>query len=459
MCGDAAPGARTVCRPSRLESVPGNRSGRGPRGSPGARARARPPARRAGAGSRADDASPSALRSSPGVAHIASRVRAARGPGPPGAPGAVPPVRRPGAERQAGERGAAAEHEALRERVGGEAVGAVEPGARALADREQAGDALGAPVEVGDDPAHHVVAGGGDRRHGHRVQPGLAQRGDDVREAAGVDAAHVQADRRRARARELVEDRARHGVARGELVDEALAVRAVQRGALAAHGLGDQEALSAREPDDGRRVELADFEVRQRGAGGLREHQPGSNGLAGWSCATTARRRRPWRARRRGRPDAAAVVEQQPAPSSIASAAARRVLEHLDAVLLGDDRRQLAQDPAAGRAPARMRDAAGAVAALEAEREVAVAVGVEAHADPLEVAEALRRLLAEHLGGRAAHDPAARGQRVLEVALRGVVGGERGGEAALRPVGGGLAERAARDQRDARTSPAAHRAA
>src|SRR6185503_1701988 len=91
-----------------------------------------------------------------------------------------------------------------------------------------------------------------------------------------------------------------------------------------------------------------------------------------------------------------------------------------------------------------------AVAALEPEREVAVAVGVEANADPLEVAEALRRLLAEHLGGRAAHDPSARGQRVLEVALRRVVGGERGGEAALRPVGGGLAERAARDQRDAR---------
>ena len=55
-------------------------------------------------------------------------------------------------------------------------------------------------------------------------------------------------------------------------------------------------------------------------------------------------------------------------------------------------RRQRAQDPAAGRAAAGVRDAAGAVAALEPERELAVAVGVEAHAERLEVAEALRRL-------------------------------------------------------------------
>ena len=44
-------------------------------------------------------------------------------------------------------------------------------------------------------------------------------------------------------------------------------------------------------------------------------------------------------------------------------------------------RREAAQDAAAGRAAARVDDPAAAVAALEAEREVAVAVGVELHAE------------------------------------------------------------------------------
>ena len=102
-----------------------------------------------------------------------------------------------------------------------------------------------APVEVGDDPAHHVVAGGRDRDAlRHRVQAGLAQRADDVREAARVDHRHVELARSLAG---QVEDRAGDVVARRELVDEALAVRAVERRALAADGLGDQEALAALE--------------------------------------------------------------------------------------------------------------------------------------------------------------------------------------------------------------------
>ena len=129
----------------------------------------------------------------------------------------------------------------------------------------------------------------------------------------------------------------------------------------------------------------------------------------------------------------------RPAPSSIASVAARRPSSTSIrgcSATTADSARRIRRP---GRAPARVRDAADAVAALEAEREVAVAVGVEAHAERLEVAEALGRLVAQHLGGRAAHEPAPGGERVLEVALRRVVGGERGGQAALGPVGGGLA--------------------
>ena len=118
--------------------------------------------------------------------------------------------------------------------------------------------------------------------------------------------------------------------------------------------------------------------------------------------------------------------------------------------MLGDHRRELAQDPAPGRAPARVRDAAARVAALEPEREVAVAVGVEAHAERLEVAEALGRLGAEDARGAAPHDPAARVDRVLLVLLGRVVGRERRGQPALRPVGRRLGERAGGDERDAR---------
>ena len=64
--------------------------------------------------------------------------------------------------------------------------------------------------------------------------------------------------------------------------------------------------------------------------------------------------------------------------------------------VLDDVGRELAQDPPPGRAAARVHDAAGAVAALEPERDVAVAVGVEAHAERLEVAEAGGRLVREH---------------------------------------------------------------
>ena len=92
----------------------------------------------------------------------------------------------------------------------------------------------------------------------------------------------------------------------------------------------------------------------------------------------------------------AAVLEPRRRRTRPSAAQARgaRALEDLDRRVLGDVGGELAQDPAAGRAAAGVHDAAGAVAALEAEREVAVAVGVEAHAERLEVVEAGGRLVA-----------------------------------------------------------------
>ena len=57
---------------------------------------------------------------------------------------------------------------------------------------------------------------------------------------------------------------------------------------------------------------------------------------------------------------------------------------------LDHDGGQLAHDAPAGRAAAGVDDAPARVAALEAEREVAVAVGVEVHAEALEVAHGAR---------------------------------------------------------------------
>ena len=112
-------------------------------------------------------------------------------------------------------------------------------------------------------------------------------------------------------------------------------------------------------------------------------------------------------------------------------------------------RGERAEDAAAGRAAARVDDPPPAVAALQAERELAAAVGVEVHAELLQLADAVGGLVGEGLGRGAAREAAAGRQRVLEVQLGRVVDRQRGGRAALRPVGGGLGQRARGDERDA----------
>jgi hypothetical protein len=265
----------------------------------------------------------------------------------------------------------------------------VQPGAGALADGVEALHAGRLTVEVGDDPAHHVVAGGGDRdaRRG-RVQSGLLQGGDDVREAPRVDHRHVEADRGRAGAAELVVDRAGDGVARVELVDEALAVLVVQRRALAAHGLGDQEALAALEADDRGRVELGELEVGEHRARLTGEQE------AGPERAGRVGRARPEGGRAAGGEDRGACREVaavlEPDAAVLEDRRGAGALEHFDLVALDDPRGEPAQDAAAGRAAARVDDAAPAVTAFEAEREVAVPVGVELHAEVDEVLDAGR---------------------------------------------------------------------
>ena len=130
--------------------------------------------------------------------------------------------------------------------------------------------------------------GGGRDRHQLtcRIEAGRAQRGDDVGEMAGVDRAHVEPDRLLASLLQAGVDRARHFIARGELVDEALAGGVVQGRALAPDRLGDQESLSPGHADHGGWMELQQLEICQRRPGGVGEHQPDAlrAGRVGRAC-------------------------------------------------------------------------------------------------------------------------------------------------------------------------------
>ena len=256
-------------------------------------------------------------------------------------------------------------------------------------------------------------------------------------------------------ARMPVPDRPRDLVARRELLDEALAVGVVKRRALAADRLGDEEALAARDAGRPRwggtaRTPCPRAPRRRRARAACR--CPSSR--AGSSCAPTAPRRRrsrgSSRARRHGRPssqthaDAAAVGAPQRARRAWPPAP--------DAGVRGDERGELAHDAAAGGAAAGVDDAAARVAALEPEREVAVAVGVEAHAEPLEVARRLAGASShEDSRGRPPQRPRPARSVSAQVQLGRVVGGERRGDPALRPVAGGLGQR--RGARRARRAP------
>ena len=121
--------------------------------------------------------------------------------------------------------------------------------------------------------------------------------------------------------------------------------------------------------------------------------------------------------------------------------AALALLEHVHVRILGRQRRQLAHEPAAGRAAAGMDDPAHRVASLQAERELAEAVGVEMHPEPLEVAHPCGRLVDEDLGGRAPHQPATRPLGVGQVQLEAVVRRQHRRQPSLRPVARGACQR------------------
>ena len=180
-----------------------------------------------------------------------------------------------------------------------------------------------------------------------------------------------------------VEDRRGDRVAGRQLVGEALA-RGVEQGrALAAHRLGDQQAVEAgcpaapaRSGGTGRTRGRRGRRRRRRRGPARRRSRP-----RGWSSAATAprRRRSPAPSRRRGSSPASVRTPWQRSPS-LHSASAEVSSRTSIRGLGGDHRRQLRGDLAPGLAAAGVDDAAWRVAALEAERQLAVRVEVEGDA-------------------------------------------------------------------------------
>lgn len=93
------------------------------------------------------------------------------------------------------------------------------------------------------------------------------------------------------------------------------------------------------------------------------------------------------------------------------------------------------RDLGAGRVAARVGDAVAVVPALPGEGDLAGRVGVEPRPEPDELAHPGRTLGDEHLDGQLVAQPDARDEGVVEVLLGRVLGGERRGDAALRPPG------------------------
>ena len=197
----------------------------------------------------------------------------------------------------------------------------------------------------------------------------------------------------------------------------------MQGRSLAADRLRHEKALPAGEPDHRRGVELEQLEVGQLRSGGVGEHQAHPLGPGRIGRPLPQRRGAPGRDHGRAGPDQGPVVADDPHTASLPAPQrpGPHFLEHVHVRVLGCQRGELAHQPPARRAAAGVDHPPHRVAALEAQREMAEAVGVEVHPQLLEVVDPCRRLPDEDLGGGAAHQPAPRPLGVGQVQLEAVI--------------------------------------
>src|ERR1019366_5629806 len=376
-----------------------------------------------------------------------------RGAGEPAAPlrqpgPALSPLLPPLRARLSG--GGPAKHHPLQQRVARQPVGAVHPGAGHLAAGVEAGDG-GRPVQVGDHAANGVVGGGSDRDGSQDGVDAIAPAGgDDGREALGealADAAAVEEDRCAAGPRHLFPDRPGDDVAGGQLSPgvgvekEAAPVCVHDQSALATNRLADEEGGGARQREDGG-VELDELDVGDVGARLIGESDavaggPGRVGGVAPEGGCPA-----------GREDHGAGGHPRPLPgggiAELDPDATVTVPDQAGDYLTLEDRggalvealQQGGLDGGAGGIAAGMEDPSPAVSRLAVEVD-AVPVAVECNAPLGQLGHPSRSLLDHQAHRPLAAEAAASGHGVLEVQLRGIVGGPRGGDPALG--GGGAA--------------------
>ena len=211
----------------------------------------------------------------------------------------------------------------------------------------------------------------------------------------------------------LADDRARHLVARRQLLGEPLARAVEEVGALAAHRFRDQEPRRARDRER-RGMELHELHVEQRGArrAGPWPRRRRSPRAGWWSRRTPAPRRRwpaAWRgpapASRRRRSSRKRQPTTRPSATSEVGRAGERA--HVDARRALRLLEQRAHHLPAGGVAQGVQDAVARVRALAREVEAAV-LAVEARAPGRQLADALRALLDQHARRRGGHDAGAR---------------------------------------------------
>ena len=313
--------------------------------------------------------------------------------------------------------------------------------------------------QVGHDAAALVVGRGRDRQPVRRgVQPRAVQVGVDRGEASvevlqpgGVEPNVVRAlvDHRR-------EDAAGHDVAGQELVDEAVAVRVAQHGAVATQRLGQQRTRDARVVEGGR-MELEELQVRD-GHPGAQCHRHAVSGGDG----RVGRDREQLSGTTRGEqhvtgPD---LVHDALGVDGAHSHAAP-VLDHQvegEGVLVqrcgraADRRDERPFDLGARRRTAGVHDTGDRVAAFAGQLQVAALVAVELGAQRDELLDATGALVDQDAHGVDVAQAGSRGEGVgeVQVDLLGVAR-QGGGDAALGPPRGGQVETALGDHTGAQT--------
>ncbi len=314
---------------------------------------------------------------------------------------------------------------------------------------------------VDGDAAAAVVGSRHDRdRLGAHVDPQLeaapVDGGEVVDDEVPRQVGHVEHHVVVAGPLQLAVDRARHHVARGQVLHlvvaghEGGAVAQPQDPALAAQGLADQERLRRRVIEAGR-VELEELHVADPRADPVRHRHAVAGrdvgvGRVEVDLAAAAGGQHD-RARDGGLDRAGFLIEQVGAEHRVRAAVLgggqeidRHVVgEHRDPIgALRHLRQQRGLDRPAGRV-LDVDDAPRGVAPFAPQGEVAIRVAIERHAHLVgEAEDVLGRLARAELDDVAVAEAVADAQRVLDVGRDAVLGIERPGHATLRVGGVGV---------------------